>query len=555
MIPFPEYPRPQFERKDDYLILNGKWNYEIHDKNDKIIKKGDILVPYSPESKLSGVEHILFPDETLIYERSVEFPYPFDEEKEELVLHFGAVDYLARVIIDGKDYVEHEGGYLPFSTTIHKPSFKLCVIVKDPTDTSEGERGKQKIKRGGIWYTPQSGIWQTVWLEKVKKEHITDLKIVPDLKGFSIMMNTTSGGKGILTIEGRTIGIESGEEKYIAVKDPKLWSPEEPNLYHFTLSYMEDRVETYTALRTFGVKEDEKGVKKLFLNGKPYFHHGVLDQGYWEDGLYTPPGEKAMEDDLLLLKLMGFNTVRKHIKIEPLRWYSLCDRLGLIVWQDMPSGGGKYSPLIVSTPLIIGSHIKDNHYRLLSRKDEEMREKFKKNLTSMVEHLFNVPSIAMWVVFNEGWGQFDSVEISGMIEKMDRTRSVDYHSGWLDQKKGQFKSQHVYFRPYRYKEDKKKRCVILSEFGGYGLRIEGHTFSEKSFTYRGYKTKEELTCAVVALYEREIIPAKEKGLSASIYTQLSDVEDELNGLVTYDREVVKLDIDKMKKMSEKLVKH
>ncbi len=555
MIPFPEYPRPQFERKDDYLILNGKWKYEIHDRNDKIIKKGDILVPYSPESKLSGVGHILLPDETLIYERCVDFPYPFDEKKEDLILHFGAVDYSARIVIDGEDEAEHEGGYLPFSVTIHKSSFKLCVIVKDPTDTREGERGKQKIKRGGIWYTPQSGIWQTVWLEKVKKEHITNIKVVPDLNGFSITMNTTAGGKGELTLSGDTIELENGREKYIPVPSPRLWSPEEPYLYRFTLSYKEDRVESYTALRTFGVKEDEKGVKRLFLNGKPYFHHGVLDQGYWKDGLYTPPSEKAMEDDLLLLKSMGFNTVRKHIKIEPPRWYSLCDRIGLIVWQDMPSGGGKYSPFIISAPLIIGSHLKDNHYRLLARRDEGMREKFKKNLAIMVEHLFNVPSIAVWVVFNEGWGQFDSVEISKMIEGMDRTRTVDYHSGWLDQKKGPFKSEHVYFRPYRFKEDKYKRCVILTEFGGYGLRIEGHTFSDKTFTYKGYKSKEELTDAVVKMYEMEIIPAREKGLSASIYTQLSDVEDELNGLVTYDREVVKLDVTKMKRMSEKLLRH
>ncbi len=554
MIPFSQYPRPQFERKDDFVILNGEWNYEIHDKDENIIKKGNILVPYSPESAISGVEHILKPDETLIYEKSVTFPFPFNPDKEDLILHFGAVDYYSRIIIDSEDFLEHEGGYLPFSLTLHKASFKLCVIVNDPTDTKEGERGKQKLKRGGIWYTPQSGIWQTVWMEKVKKDHITSLKIVPDLKGFSITMNTTSGGNGKIEIENKTIELESGKEKYIAIESPRLWSPESPYLYRFTLSYKEDMVESYAALRTFGVGEDEKGVKKLLLNGKPYYHHGVLDQGYWKDGLYTPPSEKAMEDDLIIIKRMGFNTVRKHIKIEPLRWYSLCDRIGLIVWQDMPSGGGKYSPFIISAPLIIGSHLRDNHYRLLSRKDERMRAKFKENLFAMVKHLYNVPSIGMWVVFNEGWGQFDSVALSRSVERMDSTRTVDYYSGWLDQREGSFKSKHVYFRAYKYREDKKKRCVILSEFGGYGLRVEGHTFSDKSFNYKGYKSKEDLTDAVIAMYERDIIPAKEKGLSASIYTQLSDVEDELNGLVTYDRLVVKLDESKMKKMSEELVK-
>lgn len=249
---------------------------------------------------------------------------------------------------------------------------------------------------------------------------------------------------------------------------------------------------------------------------------------------------------------MGFNTVRKHIKIESLRWYYLCDKLGLLVWQDMPNGGGKYSPFIISLPLVFGSHLKDNHYSLLKRKDKEMREEFVSHTIETINLLRNVTSIAMWVPFNEAWGQFDSVKIGSMIEQMDNTRTVDYASGWLDQKKGNFKSLHVYFRPYRFKKDKRNRAVILTEFGGYGLALEDHRFSSDKFEYKGYKTKEELTDAVIAMYERDIIPAKEKGLAASIYTQLSDVEDELNGLITYDREVIKMDVKKMKEMGDRL---
>ena len=303
------------------------------------------------------------------------------------------------------------------------------------------------------------------------------------------------------------------------------------------------------------MEEDDKGVKRLFLNGRPYFHHGLLDQGYYREGLYTPSSEEEMVGDIILAKRMGFNTLRKHIKIEPLRWYYHCDRLGIIIWQDMPSGGGKYSPAVISAPLIIGSHIKDSHYSLLKRKDKEMREEFVRNLKSMIELLGNVTSIAMWVPFNEGWGQFDSVKIGKMVEKLDPTRTVDYHSGWLDQKKGNFLSKHVYFSPYHFKKDRYGRCVILSEFGGYGLEIEGHRFSNDKFEYRGYKTTDALTDAVIKMYHRDIFPAKEKGLSAAIYTQLSDVEDELNGLITYDRKVVKMDEKRMKEMGDSLIRH
>ncbi len=554
MIPLSEYPRPQLEREGEWLSLNGEWNYRITDKDEKTIKEGKILVPYSPESRRSGVEHILMPDEKIFYSRSVVWPFTLDEEKEELILHFGAVDYHTHVMIDGKEAAEHKGGYLPFSVKLEKRAFTLLLSVTDPTDTEEEERGKQKLRRGGIWYTPQSGIWQSVWIEKVKKEHIERLSVTPSLTGFSITVHTTDDGEGKIILDGREYPFRAEEKTAIEIETPRLWSPEDPHLYYFTVVFKEDVVHSYTGLRTFGIGEDEKGIKRLLLNGKPYFHHGILDQGYYRDGLYTPLSEEEMKGDIILAKRMGFNMLRKHIKIEPLRWYYNCDRLGILVWQDMPSGGGKYHLPVISAPLFLGSHLSDSHYSLLVRKDKSMREEFEKHLKEMITLLENVVSIAMWVPFNEAWGQFDSVRIGEMVEKMDPSRTVDYHSGWLDQKKGSFRSEHVYFRRYRFRKDKYNRCSILSEFGGYGLAVEGHRFSSSKFEYKGYRTKEELTDAVISMYRRDIFPAKDEGLSASVYTQLSDVEDELNGLVTYDREVVKMDENKMKAMGEELTK-
>ncbi len=554
MIPLPEYPRPQEEREGDWLCLNGEWKYEITAPDNRIIKKGNILVPYSPESRKSGVGHILLPGEKLLYERNVDAPFSFNPEDEEIILHFGAVDYEAKIIIDGDDVLVHRGGYLPFSVTLDKSSFHLSLVVTDPTDEGEQERGKQKIKRGGIWYTPQSGIWQTVWMEKVKKRHITSLSVTPSLTGFSITVNTTEKGKGTISLSGREYEFVSGEEMFIALENPHLWTPEDPYLYPFRVTFGEDTVKSYTGLRTFSVGDDGKGVKRLLLNGKPYFHHGLLDQGYYRDGLYTPSSEEEMVSDIILAKKMGFNTLRKHIKIEPLRWYYNCDRLGILVWQDMPSGGGKYSFPVISAPLILGSHLRDNHYSLLKRRNRAMRKEFEEHLMDMVFLLRNTVSVAMWVPFNEAWGQFDSVRIGRMVEKTDPTRTVDYHSGWLDQKKGSFRSLHVYFRPYRFRKDRYGRSVILTEFGGYGLAVEGHRFSSDKFEYKGYKSKQELTDAVIAMYRRDIFPAKEKGLSAAVYTQLSDVEDELNGLVTYDREVVKMDEKRMKEMGDELTR-
>ena len=552
MIPFPEYPRPQMERKDNWTILNGYWDLKVVSKKNETIKEGKILVPYSPETERSGFGHITEPDETLIYSRSVSLPFPFDKEKERIFLNFGAVDYEAWVLVDGVEMIHHRGGYLPFSIEVDKKEFNLEVRVKDPSDTKEQERGKQKIKRGGIWYTPQSGIWQSVWAEKTPKDYIKGIKITPDLTGFSISLDKTGDGECELKLDDKTYNFSSGETR-IEIEKPHLWSPEDPYLYSFSITFGDDTVFSYVGLRTFGTGEDEKGVKRLMLNGKPYFHHGVLDQGYWDGGLYTPPSDEAMVDDIKLVKSMGFNTLRKHIKVEPLRWYYHCDRLGVLVWQDMVSGGGKYLFPVISAPLILGSHLKDNHYSLLRRKDKEMRDEFEKNLSLMIAHLYNVTSIAMWVPFNEAWGQFDSVRIGRNVEEMDKTRTVDYSSGWLDQGEGSFMSLHVYFRPYKFKKDKRNRCVILTEFGGYGREIKGHRYGNDTFQYKGFNSEKELTDAFIEMYKHDIIPAKKEGLAATIYTQLSDVEDELNGLITYDRMVVKMDKERVLELSKELL--
>ena len=553
MIPFPEYPRPQLERKENWVVLNGLWDLKVLSKENRVIKEGKILVPFSPESEMSGFDHITGPDETLIYSTHISLPFSFDKEKERIFLHFGAVDYEAKVYIDGREVAEHRGGYLPFSMEIDKPIFDLEVRVTDPSDTKEQERGKQKIKRGGIWYTPQSGIWQSVWAEKTPKDYIKGIKITPDLSGFSVIVDKEGKGDCTLTLSDKTYTLKEGKETRIDINSPSLWSPEDPHLYYFSITFSSDTVYSYVGLRTFGVGEDEKGIKRLLLNGKPYFHHGLLDQGYWDGGLYTPLTDESMVEDIKLIKSMGFNTLRKHIKVEPLRWYWHCDRLGVLVWQDMVSGGGKYLFGVISAPLILGSHLKDNHYLLLRRKDKEMRDEFEKNLFQMIAHLYNVTSIAMWVPFNEAWGQFDSVRIGRKVEETDKTRTVDYASGWLDQGEGNFKSLHVYFRPYKYKPDKKKRCVILTEFGGYGREIKGHRYGDDTFQYKGFNSEKELTDAVIKMYRRDIIPAKKLGLAAAIYTQLSDVEDELNGLITYDRKVIKMDKERILEMSRELL--
>ena len=552
-----EYPRPQM-RRDSYLNLNGRWEYAITDSDESPRRwDGTILVPFSPESALSGVGRSLQPGQTLWYRREVIVPQGFIPTDGRLLLHFGAVDQEAAVYWNGRLLGRHMGGYNAFTldaTDALGPCNSLVVRVHDDTDASFHSRGKQKTRRGGIWYTPQSGIWQTVWMEAVPRHYIESLRIVPlfDQSAVEVMVRCSQPLQCEATVDGRTVPFTSGEPARIPMPDFRAWSPEDPYLYDLSVTLGEDRVESYFGMRKMEVRADRGGVKRLFLNGEPYFQSGLLDQGYWPDGLYTAPSDEALIYDIQTAKAMGFNLLRKHIKVEPMRWYYHCDRLGMLVWQDMPSGGGKYRFSTITLPLVTGIHRRDNHYRAFARASSQGRGEYMDELEEMVGQLFNAPSVVLWVPFNEGWGQFDSTLVMERLRALDPTRPVDPASGWHDQGAGELRSLHVYFKPFRFRRDRRGRALALSEFGGYNLRVDGHCFNQKDYGYRRLPDAAALWRDFSRLYEREVLPAVPKGLCASVYTQLSDVEDELNGLMTYDRRVVKLDADEVRELNERL---
>ncbi len=552
-----EYPRPQM-RRDSYLNLNGRWEYAITDSDEPPrCWDGTILVPFSPESALSGVGRTLRPGQTLWYRREVTVPQGFIPRDGRLLLHFGAVDQEAAVYLNGVLLGRHMGGYNAFTldaTDALGPRNTLLVRVHDDTDASFHSRGKQKTRRGGIWYTPQSGIWQTVWMEAVPRRYIEGLHIVPlfDRSAVEVTVRCAQPLQCEATVDGRTVPFTSGEAARIPMPDFRAWSPEDPYLYDLSVTLGEDRVESYFGMRKVEVRADRGGVKRLFLNGEPYFHSGLLDQGYWPDGLYTAPSDEALIFDIQTAKSMGFNMLRKHIKVEPMRWYYHCDRLGMLVWQDMPSGGGKYRFSTITLPLITGIHRRDNRYRAFARTSSRGRAEYMDELEETVLQLFNAPSVALWVPFNEGWGQFDSTFVMERLRLLDPTRPVDPASGWHDQGAGDLRSLHVYFKPFRFRRDRRGRALALSEFGGYNLRVDGHCFNQKDYGYRRLPDAAALWRDFARLYEREVLPAVPRGLCAAVYTQLSDVEDELNGLMTYDRRVVKLDADDVRELNERL---
>ena len=552
-----EYPRPQM-RRNSYLNLNGRWEYAITDSDESPRHwDGTILVPFSPESALSGVGRSLQPGQTLWYRREVIVPQGFIPADGRLLLHFGAVDQEAAVYWNGRLLGRHMGGYNAFTldaTDALGPRNSLVVRVHDDTDASFHSRGKQKTRRGGIWYTPQSGIWQTVWMEAVPRHYIESLRIVPlfDQSAVEVMVRCSQPLQCEATVDGRTVPFTSGEPARIPMPDFRAWSPEDPYLYDLSVTLGEDRVESYFGMRKMEVRADRGGVKRLFLNGEPYFQSGLLDQGYWPDGVYTAPSDEALIYDIQTAKAMGFNLLRKHIKVEPMRWYYHCDRLGMLVWQDMPSGGGNYRFSTITLPLVTGIHRRDNHYRAFARASSQGRGEYMDELEEMVGQLFNAPSVVLWVPFNEGWGQFDSTFVMERLRALDPTRPVDPASGWHDQGAGELRSLHVYFKPFRFRRDRRGRALALSEFGGYNLRVDGHCFNQKDYGYRRLPDAAALWRDFSRLYEREVLPAVPRGLCASVYTQLSDVEDELNGLMTYDRRVVKLDADEVRELNERL---
>ena len=548
--PLPEYPRPQLARRG-WRSLNGPWDYAINSSSRHPTEfDGQIIVPFSPETELSGVQRSLKSGEYLWYRRQVELPEEYAGRR--VLLHFGAVDQEATVWVNNTMVASHVGGYLPFEAdvteAIEDNMMTVTVRVTDDTDKGVHTRGKQKTKRGGIWYTPQSGIWQTVWMEAVPEDYVKSLRITPDFDKGTVEIAAETVGEAPAFAQFGGFSYELPAE--IPVPDFEAWSPDNPKLYGFTVSCGEDLVQSYFAMRKFSVEEDEKGVKRLFLNNKPLFHNGLLDQGYWPDGLYTAPTDEALAYDIRMAKSMGYNMLRKHIKVEPLRWYYHCDRLGMLVWQDMPCGGGSYNPVVVSAPLLTGSHMKDSAYGMFGRGDTAGRAEFKAELAEMVKHLYNCPCIAMWVIFNEGWGQFDAEKMHDFVRSMDDTRTIDHASGWHDQHIGQVRSDHVYFKKYSFKPDKYGRAVLLSEFGGYAHKVIGHCFSKKDFGYKKFEMPAQLEIAIEELYQQQIRPAVAQGLAAAVYTQISDVEDEVNGLMTYDRKVAKIAPEIMQKITK-----
>lgn len=552
--PLPEYPRPQL-RRNSYLNLNGIWEYAITKTAEKpAAMQGEIVVPFSPETPLSGVGHILQPDEYLWYRRSVTLPEGFFRGGR-LLLHFGAVDQCCTVWVNGQEAGSHTGGYLPFALDVTEliegDAFTLELRVTDPTDTGSLSRGKQRLKSTGIWYTPQSGIWQTVWMECVPENYLRSLRITPKPEENAVhirleaddpaMAAVTICRDGGIIAEGQTD--ENGESTLtIPAEELRLWSPEDPFLYDVSIVLPGgDRVESYFGMRAFGIGKDEKGLPRLLLNGKPYFQNGLLDQGYWSDGYYTAPSDEALIHDIAEMKRLGFNMLRKHIKVEPLRWYYHCDRLGMLVWQDMMNGGESYSPLSIYVFSNLGLRVKDDRYRYFSRSDEAGRTHYYEELGQMIDLLYNTVSLALWVPFNEGWGQFDALKAAEFIRKRDDTRPIDHASGWYDQGGGDIKSIHWYFRPYHHKQPpKEQRPICLTEYGGYNCAVPGHCWGEGAeFGYKKIADPAEFNRAFQKLMEEQIIPAKERGLAAAVYTQVSDVEGERNGLLTYDRKVCK----------------
>ena len=551
--PLSEYPRPQLYR-DSYLSLNGYWDYFISE-NDELPTSylGKILVPFSPESPLSEVNRIVKPNEWLFYR--LNFSLKDFVIKDKVILHFLGVDQIADVYINGKYLGQHIGGFLPFEFDIRSyitaDNNELIVKVKDFSDTSYYSRGKQKINRGGIWYTPQSGIYLPVWLESVSSDYIQNIKFTPDIDKSEIIVNITSEAKeATMHIFGMDRPIDTNKDMHIKVKDMHLWSNEDPYLYFVKVSTDNDEITSYFAMRKFSLMKDEKGLTRIALNNKPLFMKGVLDQGYYKDGLLTPPSYEDYVKDIELVKSLGFNMIRKHIKIEIPRWYFECDKRGIIVWQDFVNGGENYKFSTIAFPLITGIHHNDHNYKKFSRENEKGRKEAIKEFKDTISYLYNSPCIALWTIFNEGWGQFDSKEIYEELKSIDPTRLFDHASGWHDQGVSEVKSYHVYFKNFKIKK-KDERAIVLSEFGGFVYPIEGHKQIGKK-TYKSFSNEEEWLKRYKKSIEIDVLKNIPLGLSATVYTQLSDVEDELNGFITYDREVIKVEPNKIKEINDQI---
>ena len=538
-IPWNAYPRPQMIRKD-WLCLNGKWGFRYGEA------RAEINVPFCPESLLSGLNLRMEYGREMTYSRS--FILPEEWRGRRILLHFGGVSRKAEVRINGKKAAAHGESYLRFSADITElvRDAENEIAVTAVNDLSHRHMwGKQKEKRGGMWYTPVSGIWQTVWLEPVPDRYIRNLTIQTD--GNTAEITAEGAENGFVELNGTRYPMEGGKAR-ITVPDPVYWCPENPHLYRFTAQTEMDRVDSYFALRTLSI-ERVNGKPRLCLNGKPYFFHGLLDQGYWSDGLYTPASPEGYADDIRAMKALGFNMLRKHIKIEPEQFYYECDRLGMAVFQDMVNCGEyRYLRDTVLPAAGIGLHRRDCRLN----RNAETRKNFLNTMEATVRQLRNHPCICLWTIFNEGWGQFHADEAYTRLKTLDGSRFIDSTSGWFAQRLSDVESLHIYFRPLR--TGKQDRPQFLSEFGGWSLKDPDHSFNtEKTYGYRKYKDRDSFVRDLRELYLGQVLPLIPRGLCAAVYTQVSDVEDETNGLLTFDRKAAKVTPEEFRGVSGRLL--
>ena len=541
-IPWNVYPRPQMKR-DSFFCLNGEWDISINEGNWE-----KIIVPFPPESLLSGICHRVGVDPKLYYRKKFSLPDGFSCGR--VILHFGAVDQIAFVKLNGCELGEHRGGYTPFSfdvTDCIQKENTLEVFVRDELHTKVLPYGKQCEKRGGMWYTPVTGIWQTVWIESVPENYIKSIKIETD-ENFALIsvQGVEEGEVYVNTPDGvRSFPVSSGQAR-VEIENARLWSPEDPYLYEFTIKAGEDEGRSYFALRTLSVGKIN-GVPRLLLNGKPYFFHGLLDQGYFRDGIYTPASPDGFTRDITEMKRLGFNMLRKHLKIEPEQFYYDCDRLGMVVFQDMVNNGSYSFLRDTALPTAGLKKLSDKHLH----RDKKTRAAFVSSMKETAQLLYNHPCICYWTVFNEGWGQFESEKMYHKLKEIDSSRFIDTASGWFSGAESDVESLHIYFKPVKIQKSEKP--IVLSEFGGYSYKPEGHVFNtEKTYGYRFFRERDAFEESLLKLYREEVIPLVKDGLCASVYTQVSDVEDETNGILSYDRKVCKVSEEPMVEIAKAL---
>ena len=555
----PEYPRPIMER-NDWKNLNGLWKYAITPKGTPApaAYQGDILVPFAVESSLSGVGKMINEKEELWYQRTFDVPSAW--RGKQILLHFGAVDWKAEVWVNDVKVGEHTGGFTPFyfdiTSVLNKGNNDLVVKVWDPSDRGEQPRGKQIANPHGIWYTPVTGIWQTVWLEPVATQYITNLKTTPDIDNNSVKVevaaNTTSADKvEVKVFDGKNLVAKGAALNGVPVElampaNAKLWSPDSPFLYNMEVTLYKDgkaidQVKSYTAMRKYSIRKGQNGITRLQLNNKDYFQFGPLDQGWWPDGLYTAPTDEALVYDLKKTKDFGYNMVRKHVKVEPARWYTHCDQLGLIVWQDMPNGGP--SPQWQARNYFNGTEV------IRSAASEA---NYRKEWKEIIDCLYSYPSIAVWVPFNEAWGQFKTPEIVAWTKEYDPSRLVNPASGGNHHTCGDILDLHHYPGPNMFLYDP-RRATVLGEYGGIGLVVEGNTWvnDKKNWGYVKFNTSDEVTNEYIK-YGKHLLELIRKGFSAAVYTQTTDVEGEINGLMTYDRKVIKMNEAKVREINQQI---